>query len=190
MEPSGVGNRQRSADDAATVADDERHLLRRAHRGGDDHVALVLPVVVVGHDDDLAAGERLDGFSDGMAHVVPLSRCRRGEEKIVGRDCAAGFGDDPLGGLARQPPAVVAADQRHGARGNADAPRKVRARNAVSPEPVGELHTRKKTAAMDAPRAASKTRARRRAEWRGASHPKPAVPAREATGKAKRSGFQ
>ena len=48
---------QRRADDAAAMADDERHLLRRAMRGGDDQVALVLAVVVIDHDHDLAAGE-------------------------------------------------------------------------------------------------------------------------------------
>src|SRR5215211_56584 len=66
--PSGasfVAKRQRRADDAAGVADDERHLLRRAQRRRDGEVALALAVLVVGHDDDLAAGEGLDRLGDG-----------------------------------------------------------------------------------------------------------------------------
>ena len=67
-QPARLRDRQRRADDAAGVADDERHLLRRAQRGRDDEIALVLAVVVVGDDDDLAAREGLDGFGDGIGH--------------------------------------------------------------------------------------------------------------------------
>ena len=139
-----VRRRQGRADDAAAVADDERHLFGGAKRGGDDHVALVLPVVVVRDDHDLAAGERLDGFRNGIAHIVPLSRCRRVEEEIIRRNRAAGFGDDALSGLARQPGAVV--------RGRSASPRRAetpmrRANSAretpMTPEPVGKLHIRK-----------------------------------------------
>src|SRR6267142_661605 len=54
---------QRRADDAGGVADDERHLLGRAERGGDEQVALVLAIIVVGDDHDLALGE---GGDDGL----------------------------------------------------------------------------------------------------------------------------
>ena len=67
-QPARLRDRQRRADDAAGMADDERHLLRRAQRGRDDEVALVLAIVVVGDDDDLAAGEGLDGLGDGIGH--------------------------------------------------------------------------------------------------------------------------
>ena len=44
------------------MADDEGHLLRRRVHRGDDQVALVLAVVVIGDDDDLATGEGVDGL--------------------------------------------------------------------------------------------------------------------------------
>jgi hypothetical protein len=51
----GLLRRERGADDARGVADHERHLFRRAQGGGDEQVALVLAVVVVGDHHDLAA---------------------------------------------------------------------------------------------------------------------------------------
>ena len=80
-QPPRLGGRERRADDAAGVADDEGHLLRRAEGRGDDEVALVLAVVVVRDDDDLAAGESLDGFGDGMGHESILHGSR---QEIVG----------------------------------------------------------------------------------------------------------
>jgi hypothetical protein len=63
---------ERRADDAGGVADDERHLLGRAQRGGDEQVALVLAVVVIRHYHDLALGEgrdcRLDPLTDIVRH--------------------------------------------------------------------------------------------------------------------------
>ena len=44
----------------------KRHLLRRAERGRDEQIALVLAVVVVGDDDDLALGEGRDGLVDAL----------------------------------------------------------------------------------------------------------------------------
>ncbi len=64
MEPARLLARHRRADDAAAVPDDESHLLGRAKRGRTDEVAFVLPVVVIRHDDDLAARDRLDGLVD------------------------------------------------------------------------------------------------------------------------------
>ena len=69
---SGLIARQRRADDSRRVADDEGHLLGRAQRGRDEQIALVLAVVIVGDDDDLAAGEgRDDGFDTfmGLDHL-------------------------------------------------------------------------------------------------------------------------
>ena len=61
--------RQRYADDAAGVPDDERHLFRRGVDGGKDEIALVLAIVVVGNDHELAARE---GFDDGVDLVLAL----------------------------------------------------------------------------------------------------------------------
>ena len=131
---------QRRADDAAAIADDERHFLWRAQRSGDDEVAFVFAVVVVGDGDDFAARESLDGLIDG-AHFV-FSRWGRLEgQEIVGGDGAGGLGDDALGGFARNPGAFVATDLGHGAGGNPDAAREFGASHAVAIEPVGELHS-------------------------------------------------
>ena len=54
----------RQADHAARVADHERHLLGRHLLGRDDEVALVLAVLVVDDDDELAARDRVDGSFD------------------------------------------------------------------------------------------------------------------------------
>ena len=86
---------QRRADDAAGVAHDERHFLGRGMDRGDDQVALVLTVVVIGDDDDLAGGERLDRFADtGLRHVDPLrghrpARQSRWRREISGSPSAA-----------------------------------------------------------------------------------------------------
>ena len=69
MQAARVLGAERRADDAGRVADDERHLLRRAERGGDEQIALVLAVVVVGDDDDLAFGEGLDRRFDAAVAI-------------------------------------------------------------------------------------------------------------------------
>ena len=77
MQVTRVFGAERRADDARRIADDERHLLRRAERGRDEQVALVLAVVVVGDDHDLAFGEGLDRGIDaavGIRHVLYLER--------------------------------------------------------------------------------------------------------------------
>ena len=66
MQVLGLIGGQRSAHDAGGVADDERHLLRRAERGGDEQVALVLAIVIVGDDHDLALGEGGDHSLDAL----------------------------------------------------------------------------------------------------------------------------
>jgi hypothetical protein len=48
---------QRRTDDPRRVAYDERHFLGRAKRGGHEQIALVLAIVVIGDDNDLAAGK-------------------------------------------------------------------------------------------------------------------------------------
>ena len=56
----------RHADDAAGVADHERHLLRRRRAGRHDEVALVLAVGVVDHDHQLSLAHGGDGVFDGV----------------------------------------------------------------------------------------------------------------------------
>src|SRR5439155_8022274 len=68
----------RRADDAGSMADDERDLLRRRMHRRDDEIALVFAVVIIGDDKDLTPGEGVDGFADArLGHVVyspkPLS---------------------------------------------------------------------------------------------------------------------
>jgi hypothetical protein len=50
------------------MANDEGHLVRRAEGGGDDQIALAFAIVVVGHDDHFAFGERLQNFRNRMGH--------------------------------------------------------------------------------------------------------------------------
>ena len=140
VQPPRVLAGQRHADDAAAIADDEGHLLGGAKRSGDDQVALVLAIVVVGDGDDLAASESLDGVCDWIGHVGSIGSGRRGGEKIVRRDGALRLGDDPLGGFAGKPRPVFAADQRHRAGRNADAAGEIRARHLVALKPIAELH--------------------------------------------------
>ena len=67
-QPARVLGGDRRADDAGGVADDERHLLGGAERGRDDQIALALPVVVVGDDDEFAPGKGLQNFLDRIGH--------------------------------------------------------------------------------------------------------------------------
>ena len=139
VQPPRIVAGQRNADDAAAIADDEGHLFGGAKRSGDDQVALVLAIVVIGDGDDLAAGESLDGVCDGIEHVESLKGQRRGE-KIVRRDGPVRLGDDPLGGFAGEPRAMFAADQRDRAGRNADAAGEIRTRYLVALKPIAELH--------------------------------------------------
>ncbi|BBO04544.1 hypothetical protein BwSH20_15640 [Bradyrhizobium ottawaense] len=54
------------------MADDERHLLGGAERGGDDQIALTLTVLVVGDDHELTPGKGLQDFLNAIGHV-PIS---------------------------------------------------------------------------------------------------------------------
>ena len=69
-QPPRILGRDRRADDAGGVADDERHLLRGAERGRDDQIALALAVVVIGHDDELAPGEGLQHVRNRIGHTL------------------------------------------------------------------------------------------------------------------------
>ena len=62
IEPQAAGFRgaHRRANDAAGVADNEGHLLGRAKRGGDEEIALVLAIVVIGDDNHLTIAEGFD----------------------------------------------------------------------------------------------------------------------------------
>ena len=140
VEPPRLAAGQRSADNPAAIADDEGHLLGGAERSSDDQVALVLAVIIVGDDDDLAASESLDGVGNRIEHVQSIGRRRRVIEEIVRGYRAQRLGDDPLGGVARQPGAMLAADQGHRAGRNADAAGEIRPRHAVPLKPVAKLH--------------------------------------------------
>ena len=59
---------QADTDDAGRVTDEERDRLGRGRIGGHDQVAFVLAVLVVGDDDDLAAGDRRDRVLDRVEH--------------------------------------------------------------------------------------------------------------------------
>ena len=67
---------QPDADDAGGVTDEERDRLGRGRVGGHDQVALVLAVLVVGDDDDLAAGDRRDRVLDRVERRGRLSGVR------------------------------------------------------------------------------------------------------------------
>ncbi len=65
---AGVCRRDRRADDAGGMANDEGHLVRRAERGCDDQIALAFAIVIVGDDNHFAFGERLEDFRNRMGH--------------------------------------------------------------------------------------------------------------------------
>ena len=62
----------RRADEAGRVPDHERQQLRGGLLGGEDEVALVLPVLVVDHDHRPSGGDLFDGLLDGgeLRHCV------------------------------------------------------------------------------------------------------------------------
>jgi hypothetical protein len=55
------------------MADDERHLFRRAERRRDDQIALALAIVVVGNDDEFTLGKGLQNFLDSIGHFPNIS---------------------------------------------------------------------------------------------------------------------
>jgi hypothetical protein len=73
VQPARLLGRQRRADDARRIANDEGHLFRRAQARRDEQVAFVLAVVVVGHDEDFAAGKSGDRSLDPLMRVVHLA---------------------------------------------------------------------------------------------------------------------
>ena len=56
--------RDRRANDAAGMADDEGHFLRRAKRCCNNQVALAFAVVIIGHNQNFTAGESCYCFLD------------------------------------------------------------------------------------------------------------------------------
>src|SRR6185437_6881128 len=66
---------ERQADEAAAVQRHEVDEVGRHHLGRADEVALVLAILVIGHDDDLAVAQVVDGLLDGAegAHEAPRS---------------------------------------------------------------------------------------------------------------------
>ena len=101
---------ERQADDAARVADHERHLLGRHLLGRDDEVAFVLAIFVVDHDDELAAFDGVDRCFDlveghGLAARSLLDGCSQPLD-VLGDDV-----DFEVHGArpARRTPSVVTA---------------------------------------------------------------------------------
>ena len=75
VELGGPLGGDRRAEVARGVVEEERDALRRGELGRHDQVALVLAVLVVDHDEDLAAGERRHGVLDpSEGHVRHPSR--------------------------------------------------------------------------------------------------------------------
>ncbi len=70
MQPPRFLRSQRRADDPGRIADDERHLFRRAQARRDEQIAFVLAIVVIGDDNDLAAREGGDDGLDVLVDVV------------------------------------------------------------------------------------------------------------------------
>ncbi len=80
MQPPRLVERERRADDARRVADDERHLFRRAQVRRDKQIAFILAVIVIGDDDNLATAECRDGGANTFVNVLhsrPLPPMRR-----------------------------------------------------------------------------------------------------------------
>ena len=69
-QPARVFVRDRCADDAGGVADDEGHLLGGAQRRRDNQIALAFAVLVIGDDDEFAAGKGLQNFRDRIGHQI------------------------------------------------------------------------------------------------------------------------
>src|SRR4030095_5925099 len=78
---------KRRADNARCVANNERHLFRRAMRGRDKQVAFILPVVVVGHDHNLALSASLDRGFDALMTVAHGSTSKAASRARLERPC-------------------------------------------------------------------------------------------------------
>src|SRR6185437_7294573 len=69
---------KRGADDPGRIADDERHLFRRAMRCRDEKIAFVFAVIVISNDNNLAIGEGLDRGFDATVAVGHGSTSKAG----------------------------------------------------------------------------------------------------------------
>src|SRR5262245_30942124 len=87
MQAARLLRAKRRADNARCVANDERHLFGRAMRSRDKQVAFILPVVIVGHDHDLALGERLDRGFDALMTVAHGSTSKAASRARLERPC-------------------------------------------------------------------------------------------------------
>ena len=107
-----MGHRHRRADDPGCVPDHERHLFRRDLGGGDNQIAFVFAVVIVGHDHHFSTFECADCFCDtGLGHGMLLG-CGQ-SEKIVGRDRAISRDGDLAGHVPRYPDIRIVAKGRY-----------------------------------------------------------------------------
>ena len=71
-QPPRIFLRDRCANDAGRMPHDERHLLWRAERCGDDEIALPLAVIIIGYDDEFALGDGINGFLDTHWHTFQI----------------------------------------------------------------------------------------------------------------------
>ncbi len=72
MQPLGVLRRNRRAYDSRGIADNEGHLFRRAKRCGDEEIAFIFAIVIIGDDHDLARGKRGEDSLHALVIVKQL----------------------------------------------------------------------------------------------------------------------
>jgi hypothetical protein len=73
------------------MTDDERHLFWRAQARRNKQIALVLAVVVIGHDDEFATRKGSDGGLDTLMRVVHLLIIPRSSPQTPGHIDAPAF---------------------------------------------------------------------------------------------------
>jgi hypothetical protein len=100
LQPVHVGGGHRHADQAAALVHGEGDQLRGGQLGGEDDVALVLPVLVVDDDDRTAGGDLGDGQLDPVQPQVLPHLAGLGCGLLIGLGSALG-GQDVGEGFGR-----------------------------------------------------------------------------------------
>src|SRR5690606_25858458 len=102
LEPIRVLLGERHADEPGGVADHEREQLGRGHLGGEDQIALVLPVLVVDDDHRPPRGDVRDRLFDSLecVHAVPPVGRPPTTPGLDGRDAARVHQRSPAAGCA------------------------------------------------------------------------------------------